>query len=773
MSRIICVSIMMVANIFAATMVYDIELSYNDNFSAREVSQSFVATADSVSEVAFFCGKKIISGRYRFRLEYSDGSQLSGWIESDSAGLYEHELVSATFNPKIYVRKGFTHRLHVTHSEWPQCTTNFYYNCDNPYGNGELIGHSGWDLAARIEGMNNFPKDLFGMNSHLLMTYKNHPDSFYAMDKWEACIDSMEAMGITWDRVGVNAWQHFQLDSVDIDSFHYEWCDSLMKLYAKDSINVLWYFWMSTRWTACNSGWRKDSMVYYPFPENLYEPVLINDTINPNNYFAQFVYKFVIRYGPSGVFWDSNPSLYYNPIRYYEMWNEPEWAIRDDWWGDSASLHPDSITDPVYADTIEDQGDTTSLITVYSRLCIVGDSAVQKAMTDSCPSDSVFTLVYLPYHHWADPPDSDFWPRPDDWLSVMASKNVDDACDGISMHSYAIRTWDPLFHNRQKLTLDSVWIFMKDSDFRDKFLWCTEHSTGCFYASDSVTDLPVQTDEQLATLCSFSANDFPEGPLSHSFLWCFSHLYFNDNYGDNVRLKCITKRNNFEKRPPGHGFDQLTPFLKDCQFNRCLVTDSTYDTIRVYEFENPQTNKRIYVGWKEWETGGDSVNYKLPMRTNVANVEKTARNSNPETYNRAADACGWVSIALDTIPKFIIEPADSTLRRPDLVIDSVWCDPPYPRDGDSVLVYAMLRNIDMVKATPDTIFVNFYNNDTLFAADTITAEIKPESTYVLSHDSSWVAAQGIHLFKTVVNPSGKFVEHDFTNNVQYRRYDVP
>lgn len=761
-----------VCGAFAAATVYDIELSYNDNFLARETSQSFLATADSISEVSFFCGRKIIPGNYKFRLTDSSGLvPITDWILSDSAGLYDYELVSASFNPKIYLRKGFKYRLLVSHNR--DSLVNFYYNRDNPYPEGQLIGQpSNYDLAARIMGVNNFPKELFGMNSHLLMTYKNHPDSFYAMDKWAECIESMEAMGVTWDRVGVNAWQHFQLDSVDIDSFHYEWCDSLMKLYAKDSINVLWYFWMSTRWTACNSGWRKDSMVYYPFPENLYEPVLIDDTINPNNYFAQFVYKFIIRYGPSGVFWNSNPSLYYNPIRYYEMWNEPEWAIRDDWWGDSASLHPDFITDPVYADTIEDQGDTTSLITVYSRLCIVGDSAVQKAMTDSCPSDSVFTLVYLPYHHWADPPDSDFWPRPDDWLSVMASKNVDDACDGISMHSYATPTWQPKFHNRQKLTLDSLWIFLKDSDFRNKFLWCTEHSTGCYYACDSGVGLPVQTDEQLATLSSFSANDSPEGPLTHAFLWVFSHLYFNDTEKDSMRLKCITG-DDFEKRPPGYGFDQLTAFLKDYQFNRCLVTGSTYDSIRVYEFENPQTNKRTYIGWKEWEISGDSVAYKLPMRTNAAKVEKTARNSNPETYTRSADACGWVNIALDTVPKFISEPTDSILRRPDLVIDSIWCDPPYPRDGDSVLVYAMLRNIDTVKATPDTVFADFYNNDTLFAVDTITAEIKPESTYVASLDSSWVAAQGIHLFKTVANPSKKFVEHDFTNNVQYRRYDVP
>jgi len=602
MSRIICVGIVMVANVFAATTVYDVELSYNDNLSAREVSQSFVATADSVSEVAFFCGKKIIPGRYQFRLEYSDGSQLSEWIESDSAGLYEHELVSATFNPKVYVRKGFSYRLHVTHSVWPQCTTNFYYNSSDPYTEGEFIGHSGWDLAARIEGFNNFPKGLFGMNAHILQTYGSIPDSFYAMDKWAECIDSMGAMGVTWDRVGMNAWQHFQLDSVDIDSFHYEWCDSLMKLYAEEEINVLWYFTMSTKWAASDSRFHTDT-VYYPFPSNLFEPVLDSaGSINQANYFAQYVFKFIMRYGPNGEFWQTQGTK--NPIRYYEMWNEPEWGIRDDWWGDTTT-----ITDPVYDSLIATQGDTTSLITVYSRLCIVGDSVVQIAAESLGVSDSLLTLVYLPYHHW----DTNEWPRPDVWLDQLESHHVDEYCDGISFHSYATPTWEPLFHNRQKLTLDSIGIYQKNSDFRSKFLWCTEHSTGCFLAGDSVAGFPVQSDEQLATIATFSANDFPEGPLSHSFLWCFSHKYFNDTENDNMRLKCIT-RDDFEKRDPGYGFNQLTTMLQEYQLNGCLTDGTTYDTIRIYELENPATNRKLYVGWKEREIGGALLPSKLDKK---------------------------------------------------------------------------------------------------------------------------------------------------------------
>jgi hypothetical protein len=201
MKNITIIIVIMVAQAFAVATLYDVELSYNDNFTAREASQSFLAIADSISVVSFFCGSKVIPGQYVFSIKDSLGGDLPGnpTAFSDSAGLFQHELVFATFNPNVYVRKGFKYRLHIRHSLPDQYHTNFYYNRDNSYPDGELIGHAGWDLATRIKDVNDFPKDLFGMNSHLLNTWRSYPDSFQYMDKWEACIDSMKAMGVTWD----------------------------------------------------------------------------------------------------------------------------------------------------------------------------------------------------------------------------------------------------------------------------------------------------------------------------------------------------------------------------------------------------------------------------------------------------------------------------------------------------------------------------------------------------------------------------------------------
>jgi|GEM_PF-1587037 len=779
MKRITIATAIIVATVFAAATVYDVELSFNDNFNATQVRQTFIATADSISEASFFCGRKIVPGRYEFQIRDSLGYELPGNpppAYSDSAGLFDYKLVSATFSTKVYLRKGFKYSLVVSHSQ--DSLVNFYYNRCDFYPDGELIGHPGCDLAARIYGVNNFPKDLFGMNSCMTVTDNQAPNQFRYPEKWHECIDSMKATGIKWDRNGHCAWQHFQFESDDIDSFHYGWCDSLMHCYAQDSINVFWLFTQSTRWASCTDS--IDTLVggvpghewYDGLPKNLFKPVLIGNQINPENYFAQYVYKFVKRYGPNGDFWDTVQTALRRPIKYYDMWNEPEWALGKD--SSGIQIHHywcnDSVTDPYYDSLIQADNSNKkkgSLMRVYSRLCIVGDSASKKAATENDAQDSVFTIIYLPY--WG----TTQYITTEEWLDSLHQNGVQNFCQGVSFHTYAIPEDMPPFHNRQKLNLDYVWQAMRNHGFGDKFLWCTEHSTGCFDTTyDSIgVAFPVQTDEHLATITTFYVNNSPKGPLTHSFHWGFSTRWYPDIYWDG-RLYCLA-RDNFAYRPPGYGYRQLTSLLSNCRFNQCLVSGSGYDTIRVYEFENPQINRKMYVGWKERNIGGGSVSYKLPMRTNAGKIDSVAYDATPGTETKSCANNGWLSVALDTSPLFIYEPADSTVRRPDLVIDSIWTNPAYPRDGDSVTVYAMLKNIDAIQATMDTIIVKYYNNDTLFVIDTNRTLIKPKKSIVSKGHKKIIGTKGNNILKIVVNPTKKFVESNFSNNTTYKLLNIP
>ncbi|MEO0124078.1 MAG: hypothetical protein ABIL69_08775 [candidate division WOR-3 bacterium] len=781
MKNVLVAMTMMAAYLFGTATIYDVELSFNDNFDAREARQTFLATADSISEVSFFCGRKIIPGYYIFTVEELDGTLL-GETHSDSAGLYDYELVSAEFNPKVPVRKGFTYQLHIKHSRSDLYSTNFYYNRSNPYPDGELIGHPGCDLAARIVGINNFPKDLFGMNSGMTVTPNQQPQRFWYKEMWKSGIDSMKAMGVTWDRTGFCAWQHFQWENKTPQDTIYKWgwCDTLMRYYAEDTINVLWCFSNSTRWASCCDS--IDTLIYgvrghewyKGFPKNLFKSVLLpNGFINHENYFARYVYKFVKRYGPNGDFWRENQNLFYLPIKYYEIWNEPEWLLGLDSSGIQIRHRwcNDSIFDPYYDSLIlvdNSPYKKNSLIKVYTRMCIVADSAIKKAVSDNYASpDSVFTIFYVPHYGT-----TNLITTPE-WLAGLSTNGLGNFCKGASIHSYATPQSIPYFHQRQKQTLDSVWYYLRHYGFGDKFLLCTEHSTGCFDASyDSIgIAFPVQTDEQLATFTTFIANDNPAGPLGNAFLWAFSTRWTPDIDWEG-KLWALT-RLDLSKRPPGYGFKQLTNFFKHNRFNKCLTLSVAYDTLRIYEFENLQTNRRIYVGWKEWGISGDSIVCKLPLRTNAGVVQKVAYNANPQSYIRSADSRGYVSIALDTVPKFIYEPIDSVLRRPDLVIDSVWTEPPYPRHGDSLRVFALLRNIDALQATTDTVFVHFYNNDTLFATVILKSAIRPNKSLIVFSNGVFLIKKGLHILKVIVNKDKNFIEHNFLNNSYYLTLSVP
>ena len=66
-------------------------------------------------------------------------------------------------------------------------------------------------------------------------------------------------------------------------------------------------------------GWQCE----FSYPLNLYEPIfLLNGTVNPNNYWANYVYKTV--------------SIYKPYIRIWETWNEPDYlrdaGIAEKWW---------------------------------------------------------------------------------------------------------------------------------------------------------------------------------------------------------------------------------------------------------------------------------------------------------------------------------------------------------------------------------------------------------------------------------------------------------
>ncbi len=791
MNRIVVGMFFAMVVLFATSTVYDVDLSYNDTLFAISATQTFIATADSIDTVSFFCGREITSGQYQFKLYDADGNELpnSPIANCDAAG-NKYKLVSAGFNQRVFVRKGFTYRLYVEHSD--DSIINFYFNRHNTYKNGQLLYQpDSFDLAARIKGVNNFPGGIFGCQSVMVVTPNQDPDSLPYKNYWESCVNRMKETGIKWERVGMCAWQHFQFYNRNFNDTVYiwGWCDSLMQDYAQDTMKVLWYFCNSTRWASCcdsidtlhhlyveppDSYWGE---WYDGMPKNLYEPVLdTTGDINFDNYFARYVYKFVIRYGPDGEYWDSFPALPYNPIRYYEMWNEPEYAICNI--GDGSYWSNDSVFDTYY-DSLRAY-DTSprkknSFMDLYARLCIVGDSAAHKALADNQSSDSIFIMAYEPYRdlkfaNTLDPRDSLNSIGPGEWLVGMNSRHINDYCEGLSFHSYIYDTNDTVNYNRHKKRLDAIWELMKTNNFGNKFLWNTEYGTHDIPQGSGPEVFNRQADLTLAAFTNFLANVNPKGPLVHSSLWAFSTLYFGDGWED----CCWSITNDaFNYRPTGFAYQQMTSLLKDCRFGQCLVNDSMqYDSIRVYEFFNTETNKNIYVGWKEPNRGTGTRAFNIPLRTTSGKVEKIAYNSSPNITPVNINSAGWAVVNLDTIPRFIYEPADSALRRSDLIIDSIWTNPFFPCDSDSVVTYARIKNIGTA-TTLDSIFVRFAINGDTISTELIDSDIPPDSTATIYAGSKWLSVHGSYLVRADVNACKKFVELDFNNNTRYRHYSVP
>ncbi len=157
-----CITILMATVLVAvaATRVYDVELSGNDNATTPRgpdnwVGQTFIATCDSIQWAAFFVGRSSRAepnDKYYLGIYDSTGGgfplgEVNIPVHSDSI----YRFLRGNFNPAVKVTKGVKYMLKVWHSGGD--SVNFYFNRDSAsYHYGELWVNgqkTGYDLAAR------------------------------------------------------------------------------------------------------------------------------------------------------------------------------------------------------------------------------------------------------------------------------------------------------------------------------------------------------------------------------------------------------------------------------------------------------------------------------------------------------------------------------------------------------------------------------------------------------------------------------------------------
>jgi hypothetical protein len=121
-----------------------------------------------------------------------------------------------------------------------------------------------------------------------------------------------------------------------------------------------------------------------------------------------------------------------------------------------------------------------------------------------------------------------------------------------------------------------------------------------------------------------------------------------------------------------YAFKQACSTLVGKRFNGRVTTgdDETDSMVRMYEFEDTATLKKTWVCWRS-DSGVQDVAVELPARADSAYIEALAyEEGTPPNQMRQVNSYGWLGIGASDRPQFVTEPANESITRPELAVDS-------------------------------------------------------------------------------------------------------
>jgi len=287
------------------------------------VGQTFVANFDSITEVSLFSGSPGVGQNYELRVRDAETDELIAH-QYNVAPAGDHKWLR--FLSIIPDGKFVRGREYLVKFTRPNDSINWYKDIFNKYAYGHMVGgfadgqpppQSGDDLCLRIYGKARVG-DEFAVHSNIVLD-RGVADSA----NWLACIDKQKEVGVRHDKIGYGYWGNVQPDSAN--QWNWGWMDYLMTRFSLDSIQPIMSFRGTPAWACCA---RRRDGTPDGIPVGLYQGVKSGDSINPNNYYAKYIYDFVRRYGPighafngslSGTFWlQTGSSPHYVPIVLFE-----------------------------------------------------------------------------------------------------------------------------------------------------------------------------------------------------------------------------------------------------------------------------------------------------------------------------------------------------------------------------------------------------------------------------------------------------------------------
>jgi len=804
--RVVCILATAVAIAFCYLKSYDISPTHYslsgwvtdtmppDNW----VGETFIANFDSAAEVQFFVGDVGNPGNtYDVDIyEYPDGIMPvanSHGVVAPKGHTWLRFPMTPYFDQKIV--RGQEYKVVVTR---PNGQINWYRDTTNAYAYGHMEGGGSErsikdDLCMKLFGKARIG-DEFATQSNVAWkddaAHETIP--FDTPANWDACIRREVEVGVKYDKIGYGFWPLVQRSGPG--QFVWGWLDTLMTSFANHGIRPIMAFRGTPAWATCaysTTGQPNGGAI----PRGLYEPVIephvVPKRVNPDNYYAKYIYEFVRRYGPkgyafndslSGTFWRDNDTLDTMYIRLFEGYAEvPDGGLGKAWdtvydhrggyWRLFTALyHPDSLVDPVYRETLASyipqggsQGDTlagrkSSLASVYARLMVVVDSAVKLACEQRFPTDPAppMSVAYV---------SDDGWYGMNDWLTRLKSYRRADTCfDVASCWGYA-GIGKPEGHAE---VLQWVRSWLADAGYEPRPCVFTEF--GCTFDQDS-----PPTDAQRAYHLSkaypmLEAANATPGYSALQGAW----FTFTWQYMPVPHWPITLGAPNFASLPPAYAYQQWSSLTKGADFEGRIPAG---DSVFVLQFED-SFKQKFWMAWANppYPNGQGGVQASIPARSDVIDSMSTQTDSTQDRGSQSCGTDGWLHPWLDTIPLIIVE--RETLHRPDITVDSVWYTPA-PSPG-LVVFQAKLRNhgTDSTPTSTEQQYpctrVRFYIENQQVSQTDHYPSIDVDETVTVSASDTFALPMPLPLLvRATANEEQMYVELGMDDNAGYFKCGSP
>jgi hypothetical protein len=367
----------------------------------------------------------------------------------------------------------------------------------------------------------------------------------------------------------------------------------------------------------------------------------------------------------------------------------------------------------------------------------------------------------------------------DDMLEIARNQYGDarNCFDILSVQPYGMDSRREFDHGFYQADLDTVRTVMRRHGVADVELWITEMGWG-LYAWDQNLSEYVPLPYASATK---SARD-----LAKLFISVAGSQTRTTGGYDRVFWYELTDFRTAGSRDRPGGFGLLDRTARQARKSSSYAAQQTLRTLRgkrpenrqdgsdrlrsasrsrMYEFEGPTGGRRTWFAWRE----GESAEVAFPCRTDSATVALLAYGPGDGAVVAAADADGWLRLAVGERPVFVTEPAGAPFGRPDITVDSVSVTSPQPRAGARLDAVVYLRNVG-TRPTPGgaPVAVSLLLDGTEVGRATVRTPVVTTATVTVSIRRLPESLVGERLLRASANPDHRFVELDFDNNSSYR-----